>query len=278
VRSTPPPLDLPQTLARVVAWAKGVTPDRRLVHRLVRLCDLAGFRGDLDRWGVEALCRQARTPAGPVAAVVVEPAFVRDARRHLEGSGIRTAATVNYPEAAANAMAVRRQARMAAGDGAEEVHLLLPVRAVLAGDAAAVPAAITACKAECGSAVPLTAILETGAFKEAEALSAVCRTALAEGADFLQTAAGLPGMRGATLEAAALMLEAIRARRLYGERLAGFKAAGGLASPAAAVPYLAMAEAAFGRDTVSLGTFRFGAEPAVLEALLARPDGPAGRG
>jgi deoxyribose-phosphate aldolase len=268
VRSTPLPLDLPHNLARVVAWAKAVPADRRLVQRLVRLCDLGGFRGDLDAWGVEDLCRRAQTPAGPVAAVVVEPAFVRAACRHLDGTGIRTITLVNHG-GAANAMAVRQEARMAVGDGAEEIHLLLPTRAALAGDRAAVPAAITACKAECGSGVPLTAILETGLFKEPEPLSALARTALAEGADFLQTSSGLGAVRGATPEAAALMLEAIRSRRLYGDRLAGLKAAGGITTLEAAVPYLAMAEAGFGRDTVSYGTFRLGAEPPLLEKLLA---------
>jgi deoxyribose-phosphate aldolase len=268
VRRAPPPLPLPQSLARVVAWATGQQPDRRLAGRLLRLCDLNGLGGQLDQWALEALCRDAQTMAGPVAAVVVEQMHVRRARRLLEGTGIRTATVVNHPQAAANPMAVREQARRAVGDGAEEIGLLLPYRAVLAGDRAAAPAAITACKAECGPDRPLTAILETGAFKEPEPLTEACRNALAEGADFLQTSSGLPDLPGATPEAAALMLEAIRARRLYGDRLAGLKTAGGISSIQAAIPYIAMAEAGFGRDTVSFGTFRLGAGPALLEALV----------
>lgn len=273
MRSASLPLVLPQPLARVVAWAAGVPADRRLVHRLVRLCDLSGFDGSLDQWGVEHLCRSAVTPAGSVAAVVVEPTFVPLARRCLDGTGIRTVTVINYPDAAGNAMAVRQQARRAVGDGAEELHVLLPFRAILAGDLTAVPAAITGCKAECGNEVPLAAILETGAFTDSERLSETCRSALAEGADFLQTSAGLPTLAGATPEAAALMLEAIRARRLYGERLGGLKASGGIMNVAAAVPFLAMAEAAFGRDAVSLGTFRLAAPVTLLDALLASLSG-----
>ena len=278
MRPAPSPLALPTTLARVVAWAKGVPADRRRIHRLVRLCDLSGFDGTLDQWGVEHLCRSAQTPAGPVAAVVVEPAFVHAARGYLEGTGIRTATVVDYPEAAGNAMAVREQTRRAVGDGAEEVHLLLPFRAILAGDRTAAAAAITGCKAECGGGVSLTAILEAGAFKDAAMLSDACRGAVAEGADFLQPSAGRPAMPGATPEAVVLMLEAIRARRLYGDRLAGLKAAGGIATAAAAMPFLALAEAAFGRDTVGPGIFRLGAPSVLLDALLASlgrsPDQP----
>ena len=201
----------------------------------------------------------------------------RAARGYLEVTGIRTATVLGYPEAASDAMAVREQARRAVGDGVEELHLLLPFRAILAGDHTAAPAALTGCKAECGNTASLTAILETGLFKDAGMLSDACRAALAEGADFLQPSVGRPALPGTALEAVALMLEAIRAHRLCGNRLAGLKAAGDIATAAAAVPFLAMAEAAFGRDTVGPGIFRLGAPPVLLDALLsslARADQP----
>ena len=114
-----------------------------------------------------------------------------------------------------------RETAAAVLDGVDEVDLVYPYRALLAGDAERGREMVAACKAACGERVLLKVILETGELGDPALIRQASRDAIAAGADFIKTSTGKVAVN-ATPEAAALMLGAIRET---GGRV-GFKPAG----------------------------------------------------
>lgn len=234
-------------------------------RRAIALMDLTTLNdADTDE-RVRALCRQALTPAGPVAAVCIYPRFIPVARATLQALGageVRIATVTNFPQGGADVAAAEAETRAAVALGADEVDVVFPYRALLAGDEAVGLALVRACKAACGERVRLKVILESGELKEPACIRRAAELAIEAGADFIKTSTGKVPVN-ATLEAARVMLEVIRDRNPG----VGFKAAGGVRD-AAAADYLALAEAILGPEWVSPRTFRFGAS-SLLANLLA---------
>lgn len=269
-------LEVSDHLARLVAWARGVPVTAAAARRVLPLIDATSLNDDDDAWSIEAFCRRVLAAAGRPAAVVVEPRFVRLARRLMDGSGVRVATVVNFPDGEGSAMTVREETRGAVTDGAEEIDAVFPYRAFLAGDRDAGAAVVAACRAACGEAVPLKIILESGAFRDADRLAEAGRLALQEGADFLKTSTGKTHA-GASLEAAAVLLQAIQGHRMYGGRGGGLKVSGGLRTLAQAAPYLALAEGLLGRGWATRDTFRIGSSALLEEVQGNRLRPGAGR-
>lgn len=241
-----------------------MTLDLDALQRLIRLLDLTNLEKNAEEPAVLALCWRARTPLGPVAAVCVLPRFVSVARIALS-SGIRIATVANFPEGRSDARQVVEEIRFALRAGADEVDVVFPYRAWLAGRSAQAKDFVSICKDAVGTERTLKMILETGAFPTAIILADAARTVIAAGADFLKTSTGRRAP-GATLEAAQVLMTAIR----ESGRRVGFKAAGGIHSAAEAAAYLALADDILGADWAAPNTFRIGASK-LLDELLAAP-------
>jgi deoxyribose-phosphate aldolase len=235
--------------------------DALAAARAIPLIDLTSLTGVETEVEIAALCEQAQTPAGPVAAVCVYGRYVPIAVRELEGTGIPVAAVANFPEGDLDAGRAVREAEQAVADGASEVDVVLPWRAFLAGDRAGAMAVVEATREACP--VTLKVILESGSLHEPEVIGAAARDALAIGADFVKTSTGKREPH-ATLPAAAVMLEAVRA---HGS--GGFKASGGIRTAGQAAEYLELADALLGGGWATPRTFRFGAS-SLLGDLLGR--------
>ncbi len=235
--------------------------------RLALAClDLTNLNDGCTAADIATLCARARTPHGPVAAVCIWPSFVRDARPRLSGSGIRIATVVNFPGGDDPLDAVAALTRTVVADGADEIDMVIPYRALMAGDTGAVTAAVVAVKAAAGHA-RVKAILETGVLGDPALIRAACGAALAGGADFLKTSTGKVAVN-ATLPATRLLLEGAR----DAGRPVGVKPAGGVRTTEDAAAYLALASEVMGPGWAGPATFRFGAS-GVLDALLATLDG-----
>lgn len=232
------------------------------LRKLVSLLDYTSLGGDDTEATVDALCRQASTPLGPVAAVCVWPRFVERCVENLEGTGIPVAAVANFPSGDEGVEAALLQTEKIIQSGGREVDLVMPYRAWLAGDRNFNIDMIAAVKATCGNAVILKVILETGALGEAGRIRDASRGAIDAGADFIKTSTGKIGV-SATLEAARPMLEAIAAS---GRRV-GFKASGGIRTVAQAREYTQLATDLMGPEFVAPETFRLGAS-GLLAAIL----------
>ncbi|WP_028669508.1 deoxyribose-phosphate aldolase [Saccharospirillum impatiens] len=242
-----------------------MNPLQRDARTALGLMDLTSLNDDDNDAVIEALCKQARTTAGSPAAVCIYPAFIDIARKTLAAEGlnsVRVATVTNFPDGSDDIERAVLETRKAVAAGAHEVDVVLPYRALMAGDTPVCQALVEACKAACGSAVLLKVIIESGELGSPRLIRQASDIAIAAGADFIKTSTGKVAVN-ATLEAAEVMLNAIR----DGGRQVGFKAAGGIKTTEDAQAYLALAERIMGSGWVSPATFRFGAS-SLLNNLL----------
>ena len=227
------------------------------------LLDLTNLRDDCDDAAIDNLCMRAQTPYGNTAAICIWPRFVVHARQVLgTDHPVRIATVVNFPSGELPVPEVVEETRMAVHDGAEEIDLVIPYRAFMAGDEAAVTAMVEAVRAACPQSC-LKVILETGELRDMELVRRASELAIAAGADFIKTSTGKVQVN-ATLEAADIMLRTIRASRAK----VGFKPAGGISTVADADLHLRLAESILGPNWIMPSTFRFGAS-SLLDDILA---------
>jgi len=237
-----------------------VTPG--LARRLIASIDLTSLEREDTPEKIAALCRAAVTPKGPVAAVCVYPGFVRQVRETLEGTEVKVATVIDFPEGNSDPLDVMRMVDEALREGAEEIDLVFPYRRFLSDSAPPASKNVRAVRDAGGYDVRCKVILESGAYPDFERLAAAADVAIQSGADFLKTSTGKIAT-GATPEAAAVILSCIEAAGLP----VGFKASGGIREPAAAALYLTLAEAMLGSGWATPANFRIGAS-SLLPKLL----------
>lgn len=242
--------------------------ERTAAARALAVLDLTNLKDDCNEEQIRALCAKARTPHGPVAAICIWPLYITQARGLLgEGSAIRIATVVNFPSGNATIEETTVETRQAVRDGADEIDLVIPYQALIKGDERAVSSMVLAVREAAAAPVRLKVILETGEIKDPALIRKASDLAIAAGADFIKTSTGkTPGM--ATEEAAAIMLDAIRAS---GEPV-GLKPSGGIGSVPVAARYLALADEKMGDGWATAENFRFGAS-GLLDDILRVLDG-----
>jgi len=247
-------------------------PTADVARRALAALDLTSLGEDDTPAKVEALCASAAGAGGLPAAVCVYPEYVGTARRALDAQGagsVRVATVVNFPDGSADADRIERETRRAVAAGADEVDMVLPWRALAAGNEEAVRRCLAAAR-EAARGRLLKVILESGALGESSLVRRASELALDAGADFIKTSTGKTDT-GATPAAATVMLEAIRDR---GGR-AGFKASGGVRALADAATYLGLADRLLGPDWATPAHFRIGASGLLGEIRKALGgDGP----
>jgi len=243
-----------------------MTDPRVTAARALACLDLTNLDAECDEAAITELCRRARTPHGPVAAVCIWPDFVAQAKAELANTPIRVATVVNFPDGSDALEETRAETREALSDGADEIDFVVPWRMVAWGHPEAIAASVREIKDICGPAT-LKAILETGELKDPGLIRRAADEALAGGADFLKTSTGKVEVN-ATPEAAEILLQAIRASG----RDVGLKPAGGVRSTADAGVYLDLCDRVMGAGWATPARFRIGAS-GVLTALLATLDG-----
>ena len=242
-------------------------PDLQQAAQLaLQLMDLTTLNDNDTDKSVIALCQQAKTAAGSTAAVCVYPRFVPIARKTLRQIGaenVRIATVTNFPHGNDDIDIAVAETRAAVAYGTDEVDVVFPYKALMAGDQAVGFELVKACKAACGESVLLKVIIESGELKTPELIRLASEIAINAGADFIKTSTGKVPVN-ATLEAAKIMLDVIKEKN----PAVGFKAAGGVKNAAQAAEYLALATSILGDKWISTRTFRFGAS-SLLADLLA---------
>lgn len=221
---------------------------------------------------IAALCARARTPHGAAAAVCVYPEHVTTARRLLAGAAVRVATVVNFPDGAADPARAERETRRAIAAGAEEIDVVFPWRALIAGDGAVGARVVSDCKAVLPPGAQLKVILETGELKDTGLIRRASDIALAHGADFLKTSTGKVPVN-ATPEAARVMLQAI----VDAKSGSGLKVAGGVRRVADAAVYFDLVDTMMGPDWATPARFRIGAS-GLLDDILAVLSGKTAAG
>jgi len=233
------------------------------LRRALAAVDLTRLERPDEAEAIDALAAKAVTGAGSVAAICVYPEWIE----RVLGPGLPVAAVANFPAGADDPGLAAREAGEAVQAGASEIDVVVPWQAFLAGDADAIDRTVAATRAAIGDDVGLKAILETGSLGGDAAVREAGERALAAGADFLKTSTGKVG-QGATLEAARVLLEVVRAAG-HG----AVKASGGVRTSDQAAAYLALADEVMGAGWATPEHFRIGASSLVddlLERISAR--------
>ncbi|WP_310618677.1 deoxyribose-phosphate aldolase [Flexibacterium corallicola] len=242
-----------------------------VAQRTLGLIDLTNLNDDCTPADIDVLCKNAVTPHGQVAAVCLYPQFVAQAVKLLKGTKIRVATVVNFPAGGEDTAAVVTETIKAVEDGADDIDLVMPYKAFVAGRRGFAEDQIKQIRAVIPEGVILKVILETGEIKDPRLIHLASEVSIAQGADFIKTSTGKVKVN-ATLEAAEIMLNAIRETGKENHRPVGFKPAGGVRTVEEAKAYLDMADELMGHNWVSSATFRFGAS-GLLNSVLAAIEG-----
>jgi deoxyribose-phosphate aldolase len=238
--------------------------------RLALACLDLTLLGDADTEAdIAALAQRARSRFGLPAALCVWPRLAACAVRHAP-PGVAVAAVANFPAGGSDIAAAVNDARRIVHEGAQEVDVVLPWRALQAGDEATVTTLLRSVREATRGRV-LKVILESGELADEVLIRRASTLALAAGADFLKTSSGKT-TTGATPAAARVMLQAIADS---GSR-AGFKASGGVRTVADAQIYMDLVRDILGPQALTPQRFRIGASGllADIEAVLG-DDAPA---
>lgn len=175
------------------------------------------------------------------AAVCIPPYFVQTARKHTDGSGVKTATVIGFPFGYSNPAAKLAEADRALSEGAHELDLVMNIAAFRAGDMDTLGLE-TEGILSLQPGVVLKVIIESGALTDDEIIR--CCTFYAQyPVAFLKTSTGY-AEKGASVEAIRLM------RAHLPERIA-LKASGGIRT------------AAFARALVEAGATRLGCSASI---------------
>jgi deoxyribose-phosphate aldolase len=175
---------------------------------------------------ISARCLQARTLR--LGAVSVFPSHVVSAGRLLRRTGVRIAAGVGWPHGATSTAAKALETELALGQGADEIEVVVPSGALLAGEDDLVFGELKfIAEMTHRAAKTVTAVIETPVLSQ-DRLIAACALSRLAGADAVCAAAGLTGHGVAGAEAVRLI------RKVVGQDMR-VHAAGGVASEAAAL-------------------------------------------
>ncbi len=252
------------TTEALLAAAAAAPGDAAAAARILPLVDLTALNDDDTEAGILALCDRAM--AAGVAAVCVYPQFVPAARARLGTDRVQLATVINFPAGGDDIQAAVEATRQAIAAGADEIDLVAPLDAIMAGDIGMVGELIEPVKATMDGRL-LKVILETGRLAEPARITAAARAAVMAGAGMLKTSTGKL-QPGATLEAAALLLTVIQ----EADGRVGLKVSGGVRTTAQAAGYLHLAEQIMTPGWIAPRTLRFGAS-ALLDDLLKALNG-----
>ncbi len=230
--------------------------ERAAIHG-IQLMDLTTLNLDDTDKVVSDLCEKAVSKSGNTAAVCIYPQFITTAKAKLNAlnaSDILVATVTNFPHGNDDVAQAVKETEEAVSLGADEVDVVFPYRAFLAGDNQVGFDLVKGCKQACGENVALKVILETGEIKSPELIKKASLIAIEAGADFIKTSTGKVPVN-ATLEAAEQMLLAI----LETGASCGFKAAGGVKDAQDVADYLNLTRSILSDEWICSQHFRFGA-------------------
>jgi deoxyribose-phosphate aldolase len=234
----------------------------------INLMDLTSLTDQETSEDIITLCQQAKSQGGNTAAICIFPRFIPLARKILlqqDTPQIKIATVTNFPDGNDDIAIAVAETKAAIAYGADEVDVVFPYKALIAGDIHVGLELIEACKQVCPKQVLLKVIIETGELKTPELIKLASEVAIRGGADFIKTSTGKVKVN-ATPEAAKIMLKVIKSTN--SEQVdTGFKAAGGVKNVEDAQVYLTLAKSILGDDWITAKHFRFGASSLLTNLL-----------
>lgn len=140
--------------------------------------------------------------------VCINPAYVKMAKEHLEGSGVKVVTVVGFPLGANRSDVKAFEAEKAIKDGADEIDMVINVTLLKNKDYEAVKNDIKTVKTVCQNK-PLKVILETDLLDKDE-IKKACEICIEAKADFVKTSTGfVKNGVGAKVEDVELMYKTV---------------------------------------------------------------------
>ncbi|PLC58476.1 deoxyribose-phosphate aldolase [Photobacterium carnosum] len=241
--------------------------------RALKLMDLTTLNDDDTDEKVIALCKNAKTAVGNTAAVCIYPRFIPVAKKQLREQGtpdVRVATVTNFPHGNDDIEIAVAETKAAVAYGADEVDVVFPYRALMAGNAEVGFELVKQCKAACGDNALLKVIIETGELKTKALIKQASEICINAGANFIKTSTGKVPVN-ATPEYAEIMLNVINDMGVA--KTVGFKPAGGVRTAEDAQQYLAMANTILGEEWADSRHYRFGASSLLANLLHTLGEG-----
>ncbi|WP_076417900.1 deoxyribose-phosphate aldolase [Colwellia sp. UCD-KL20] len=230
---------------------------------LIDLTTLTNTETDND---IITLCQQAKSSVGETAAICIYPKYIPVAKAQLvkqNTPNIKIATVTNFPHGNDNVDLAVSETLEAVKLGADEVDVVFPYKALIAGNADIGFELVKACKAACGTHVLLKVIIESGELATPELIKQASEISINAGADFIKTSTGKVAIN-ATPEAAKIMLNVIHQLNPN----VGFKAAGGVKNVEDAEIYLNLVFDTLGASWLNKTHFRFGASSLLGNLLI----------
>ena len=215
-------------------------------QRALSLMDLTTLNDDDTDAKVTALCHQAKSPAGQTAAICIYPRFIPLARKVLREQGtpeVRIATVTNFPHGNDDIEIALAETNAAIAYGADDVDVVFPYRALMAGNTQVGFDMVKACKEDCAKHnVLLKVIIESGELKDPALIRQASEISIKAGADFIKTSTGF-STAGATFEDVEVMAKYV------GEGVK-IKAAGGISSLEDAEKFIALGASRLGTSRI----------------------------
>jgi deoxyribose-phosphate aldolase len=231
----------------------------------ISLMDLTTLNDNDTDIKVIQLCKGAKTKVGNTAAVCIYPRFIPIARKALStqnSTTIKIATVTNFPHGNDDLDIAFAETRAAVAYGADEVDVVFPYRALIAGNSDIGAQMISGCRSICGPNICLKVIIESGELKTDALIKQASDICIEAGADFIKTSTGKL-LVNATLKASRVILQSIK----DSGKDVGFKASGGVKDAETAGNYLQLARDIMGDDWINTDHFRFGASSLLVNLL-----------
>ena len=243
------------------------------LRKVLNMIDLTTLEGADTKDKIERLCYKALhlhdqiDDLPNVAAVCVYPSFVVLAKKCLGSSGIKVASVAtSFPSGQSDISLKLEETKVAVGNGADEIDMVISRGRFLSGDYDYVSEEIQMVKEACNGA-RLKVILETGELGNLDNVRRASDLAILSGADFIKTSTGKI-KPAATFPVVYVMLEAIRDHFLKTGQMVGMKPAGGISNSKLALHHLVMLKEVLGEEWLNNKWFRFGASSLANDVLM----------
>ncbi len=234
-----------------------------VAQQTLGLIDLTTLNDNDTNETVIELCKKAKTDFGSVPAICIFRQFIPAAKQYFAENklNVKIATVTNFPHGGADLELALRETQEAIDLGADEVDIVFPYQALIAGNDQIGAEMVKQAKQICGTKT-LKVIIESGVLSNPKLIELASDICIANGADFIKTSTGKVAVN-ATLEATEIMLNSIKKS---GSKCS-FKAAGGVRSVAEAKEYLDLTTKIMGANWVNADTFRFGASSLLGDVL-----------
>lgn len=241
---------------------------KEIAQTTLGLIDLTTLNDDDTDTTVITLCEKASTKFGNVPAICIYKQFIPTAKKYFADHNldIKIATVTNFPHGNDNLEIASRETQEAVDLGADEIDIVFPYKALIAGNLDIGATMIKAAKKICGTK-KLKVIIESGELQTPELIKLASDISIANGADFIKTSTGKVKIN-ATLEATKIMLTSIK----NSGNNCSFKAAGGVKFVREAKEYIDLTTDIMGKNWINSDNFRFGASSLLTDVINVLED------